>query len=241
MRQFEIHPQNISFRLGTYVAGHSLKNAPLHFYKTKHCIEIILSLLALLNLGCTPTPRQTCHIGPFCGQRLKPDFVAFLLSRQPALPHFCKKQIVIKAILILGMLLSICCTMPNKKFDTPMFLSGTWKVENKENYEAWTATDATTLEGQGYKIRGGQKTVTEYLRIKTGNGRTVYTATVPGQNSGQPVGFVLNPEVTGKYSFENAAHDFPKKIQYTPKGSDSVWVAVLGDGGKGFSYWMVRQ
>jgi Domain of unknown function (DUF6265) len=146
-----------------------------------------------------------------------------------------------KVLLALVALFTICCAPQPKPSDTPLWLVGTWKVENKENYEAWTATDANTLQGQGYKIRGGQKTVTEYLSIKTIDGKTVYTATVPGQNNGQPVEFVLNTEVTGKYSFENLAHDFPKKIQYTPMGDAAILVEVLGDGGQGFSYSMAKQ
>lgn len=146
-----------------------------------------------------------------------------------------------KAILIGAALISIYCMPTPKKNNTPLFLIGTWKVENKEDYEVWTATDASTMQGQGYKIRGGQKTVTEYLSIKNVDGKTVYTATVPGQNNEQPVDFVLNTEVTGKYSFENLSHDFPQKVQYTPQGDASVLVEVLGSGGRGFSYMMAKQ
>lgn len=146
-----------------------------------------------------------------------------------------------KAILLWAALVSIYSIPVQKKYNTPMFLAGTWQVENKEEYEAWTSIDGSTLHGEGYKIRGGQKTVTEYLSIKTLDGKTVYTATVPGQNNGQPVDFVLNTEVTGKYSFENLAHDFPQKIQYTPMGDAAVLVEVLGSGGRGFSYMMAKQ
>jgi Domain of unknown function (DUF6265) len=146
-----------------------------------------------------------------------------------------------KLLLALVALFTVCCAPQPKPSNIPLSLVGTWKVENKEDYEAWTATDATTMEGQGYKIRGGQKTVTEYLSIKTVDGKTIYTATVPGQNNGQPVDFILNTEVTGKYSFENLAHDFPQKIQYTPMGDAALFVEVLGSGGRGFSYMMAKQ
>lgn len=146
-----------------------------------------------------------------------------------------------KVLLALVALFTICCAPQPQPSDTPLFLIGTWKVENREDYEAWTATDASTLQGQGYKIRNGQKTITEYLSIKTEDGKTVYTATVPGQNNGQPVDFVLNTEVVGKYSFENLAHDFPQKIQYTPMGDAALLVEVMGSGGRGFSYMMAKQ
>jgi hypothetical protein len=73
------------------------------------------------------------------------------------------------------------------------------------------------------------------------DGKIVYTAIVQGQNNGQPVDFTLNPDVTGKYSFENPEHDFPKKIQYTPMGNATVLVEVSGEGGRGFSYMMAKQ
>jgi len=146
-----------------------------------------------------------------------------------------------KLILALVAFISICGMPKPQPKDLPLFLVGTWKAENKENYESWTATDGRTLKGEGYKMRQGQKIVTEYLSISMIEEKTIYTAIVPGQNNGQPVGFVLNHEVSGKYSFENLQHDFPKKIQYTPMNETTLFVEVLGDNGHGFSYKMTKQ
>jgi Domain of unknown function (DUF6265) len=171
------------------------------------------------------------------------EFVAFLLSGFTHLWQFCcrLKKIMMKTILTLVAIVTICCIPRPKTVNIPLFLAGNWKVDNREDYETWTATDATSMDGYASKIRQGQKIITEYLSIKVADGKTIYTALVQGQNNGQPVDFILNPEVTGKYSFENPEHDFPKKIQYTSMGSAAVLVEVSGEGGRGFSYMMTKQ
>jgi hypothetical protein len=151
------------------------------------------------------------------------------------------KKIMMKTILALVAFVTVCCIPRPKPADIPFFLAGNWKVENREDYETWTATDASRMDGYASKIRQGQKIITEYLSIKIVDGNIVYAAIVQGQNNGQPVDFILNPEVTGKYSFENPEHDFPKKIQYTPMGNTAVLVEVSGEGGRGFSYMMAKQ
>jgi len=121
------------------------------------------------------------------------------------------------------------------------YLEGTWQVEGKENYEAWKKEADGSLSGEGYKIRNGQKVVSENLAIRKGEGTLVYEATVPDQNEGASVPFTLNTQVEGKWQFENPEHDFPTKIIYTKKEEDRVFVEVLGSDGKGFSFYMNRQ
>ncbi|WP_259014539.1 DUF6265 family protein [Emticicia fluvialis] len=121
------------------------------------------------------------------------------------------------------------------------FLEGTWKTENKEVYETWKQLPDGTLEGQGYKIKDGAKVVTERLRIRIVKGKTTYEATVPDQNNNQTIAFELNKATAGVFSFENPAHDFPKKIQYRPVDGRTIQVRVLGDGDKGFEYKILKQ
>lgn len=127
------------------------------------------------------------------------------------------------------------------ELDTFQFLEGTWKVENKENYETWKKSDLVTFEGNAYQIKAEKKTISEYLRIKSVGDQIIYSATVLNQNDGKPIDFVLNKTVKNKFSFENLQHDFPKKIQYTVINKTTLFVEVLGEGDKGFSYKMMRQ
>jgi len=50
----------------------------------------------------------------------------------------------------------------------------------------------------------------------------------------------LNDTINDYYSFENAKHDFPNKIQYYKLSENKVKVKVLGDENKGFSFEMNR-
>lgn len=122
-----------------------------------------------------------------------------------------------------------------------VFFTGTWKVENKESYETWRINDDGSLEGFSYKIKAGEKQVTESLTIKEHKDHILYTAKVPNQNNGQPVDFKWNKAVKDKFSFENEAHDFPKKVQYTKLNDTTLFVSVLGDHDKGFSYKLFKQ
>lgn len=145
-----------------------------------------------------------------------------------------------KAILGLLIFTIICAFTGKSELDALQFLEGTWKIENKESYETWKKSNHT-FEGSAYKIKAEKKAISEYLKIKGVGDQIIYSATVLNQNEGKPVEFVLNKTVKNKFSFENLKHDFPKKIQYTLIDKSTLFVEVLGDGDKGFSYKMMKQ
>src|SRR5690606_40763483 len=120
------------------------------------------------------------------------------------------------------------------------FLVGTWKMDGKNTYEHWTK-DANVLVGESFKVKDDVKYVSETLRIEQINDDIVYTATVMDQNDGKGIAFTLNSEVTDKLSFENIAHDFPKKIRYTKLTDTELFVEVIGDNDEGFSFKMMKQ
>jgi len=146
-----------------------------------------------------------------------------------------------KAVIGLITLITLFSFTKKENLNKLNFLEGTWKIESKENYETWKVINKTELEGSSYKIRADKKTITEYLTIKEVEGKIIYTAKVLDQNNAQPIGFVLNNEVKNKISFENLTHDFPKKIQYTKLDENTLFVEVLGENDKGFSYTMMKQ
>lgn len=132
-------------------------------------------------------------------------------------------------------------TNNNDDFKHFRFLEGTWKIENKENYEFWKIMEDGSLEGKSYKIRAEKETISEYLSIKMSDKKFIYQAKVLNQNNAQPIDFSLNETVKNKLSFENLSHDFPKKIQYTKLDETTIFVEVLGANDKGFSYKMMKQ
>ncbi|RYY35749.1 MAG: hypothetical protein EOP46_08955 [Sphingobacteriaceae bacterium] len=144
------------------------------------------------------------------------------------------------AVLVLSIFTAILFPAQTGTLKQLNFLSGVWKVENRDNYEVWQAT-SDKLTGSAYKIRSGNKQVTEYFTIMQSDQKIVYTAIVPTQNNGQPVNFVLNATQKDKFSFENPEHDFPTKVQYTKLNDTTLFVNISGGDGRGFSYKMFRQ
>jgi uncharacterized protein YciI len=125
----------------------------------------------------------------------------------------------------------------------PSFLEGTWKVEGKEQYERWDKLGEKHFKGFSYSIKNGKMQMSEYLELSIEGQDVLYTANVIGQNEGKAVSFRLvpsNPPDT-VYRFENTRHDFPKRIHYHVVSPDELFVEVLGEGKKGFSFKMVRQ
>jgi hypothetical protein len=127
------------------------------------------------------------------------------------------------------------------KLQDVSFLIGTWKVENKESYESWEMAKNNNMNGFSYKIKGGEKVVSENLNIKVVNNQIVYEAAVLNQNDGKTIPFRLNMDNKVWFSFENETHDFPKKIQYKILSKDTLQVQVLGDNEEGFSYKLIKQ
>jgi len=142
-------------------------------------------------------------------------------------------------ISVLILLFSTSCT--NRKTHELDFLLGTWKRESKEQFEVWERSDSLEITGYSYRIKNNQKNITETLVIKKNGDQYVFEATVPDQNEGKTVQFLLNPKRDSIFSFENDNHDFPKKIQYIKINDNQLKVTVLGDNESGFSYIQNRQ
>ncbi|MDO9183187.1 MAG: DUF6265 family protein [Bacteriovorax sp.] len=122
----------------------------------------------------------------------------------------------------------------------PNFLKGTWKMENKENFEHWDALNDNTLKGFSYKVNDGQMVITEYLDIIQKNNEVIYTATVLNQNQGKGVDFKMTKS-DSTLTFENKNHDFPKQIVYKQLSNTEIFVQVTDGKQKGFAYKMTKQ
>ncbi|WP_293916139.1 MULTISPECIES: DUF6265 family protein [unclassified Sphingobacterium] len=107
----------------------------------------------------------------------------------------------------------------------PVFLKGTWKVDNAEVYEHWDQLNDNTLKGFSYKMKDGQMNVTEYLELTQIKDNLMYTATVVNQNLGKPVSFTMKKK-DGELIFENLKHDFPKQITYKKLSDMEVEVRI---------------
>lgn len=144
-------------------------------------------------------------------------------------------------LLFFALLISQTAIFAQNEIEELSFLIGTWKVENKDTFEVWEIVEGGgEFKGNSYKIKDGQKKVTETLVLKAVDGQVYYLATVPDQNEGKTVKFTLSSSSNGEFTFENPAHDFPKKIIYKKVSDTELFVKVFGDGEKGFSFTMNR-
>lgn len=120
------------------------------------------------------------------------------------------------------------------------FLAGTWKVTDKETFEEWALQSDGSLKGESYKLVNDQKELVETLAIIKVGSDIYYEATVLDQNDGKAIRFKLTGTKGNKFVFENATHDFPKKIVYEKVNDTFLSISVTGDQNRGFSFKMVK-
>ncbi len=146
----------------------------------------------------------------------------------------------INLIIVLLVLAPYNSCSQNTNLQQVEFLIGTWKIEGKESYEYWEKKK-DILAGQSYKIKNGQKVILENIELKMTENQIIYTPTVFDQNDGRGIPFKLKLFEHNLFSFENPDHDFPKKVQYKILSDNELYVSVLGENDKGYSYKLIRQ
>ncbi|HMP28958.1 MAG TPA: DUF6265 family protein [Saprospiraceae bacterium] len=117
----------------------------------------------------------------------------------------------------------------------PIYLSGTWKIENKSMYEHWDVLNDQSMKGFSYEWIDGKMKINEYLHISKKQKNIYYKATVLKQNNGKEIVFKQVPSDTSLV-FINLKHDFPKKISYKQIDMDTLLVVVSDGKLKQFSY-----
>lgn len=123
------------------------------------------------------------------------------------------------------------------------WLLGDWSVRKGENVitESWRPVSSNTYEGAGDVVAGntGEVVSAESLRLVEMSGEIFYLAKVD-QNE-LPVAFKLVECSPHHAVFENAGHDFPRRIEYQLVDAHNLTVTV-GDGkGRGFSIEFTRR
>ncbi len=118
------------------------------------------------------------------------------------------------------------------------WLAGNWEYKLSDGTvvsEFWTKPSGIML-GLGHTTKDSKVRTYEYLRIITKDSTIFYVAK-PSKADSETM-FKLTKSGKDSVTFENAGHDFPKKIKYSKMPNGSVFVEVLGDGNQGFSYEM---
>lgn len=122
------------------------------------------------------------------------------------------------------------------RLETVAWLVGTWQAESGDRLltETWTSASPITLEGRGVtrSRADGRVLDAEDLRLVAMGDGVFYVAKVA--HNERPVAFALNSCADGLLVFENAAHDFPRRLEYRRVGADRLEVTVSDGGARGF-------
>ena len=112
----------------------------------------------------------------------------------------------------------------------PLWLEGEWKTNNESGFagEYWRLENDTLLSGQGMVHIAGQLKVMEEISIFIRDDQIYYGANVIGQNQGRRILFRATYIADGHLVFENPQHDFPTRIVYKLKDSDTLEVNISG-------------
>lgn len=139
-------------------------------------------------------------------------------------------------IFLLAAMLFFCSFMPvhNDVFKKLNVFEGVWKMQTKKGeylYENWKKINDNYLQNKSFLIKlNGDTVQMETVILTQINEDIFYTSSVPGQNGGKGIAFRLTGFANNTFTFENAEHDFPKRITYRFTGSDSLHAWI--DGGK---------
>ncbi|HEU4471356.1 MAG TPA: DUF6265 family protein [Flavisolibacter sp.] len=114
-------------------------------------------------------------------------------------------------------------------------LTGRWEMQTAKGklVEEWSKLNDSLFQSTSYRVQKGDTTLEEKAELRFSGGRISFVATVANQNDEQPVVFALKKIEGNQFVFENAAHDFPKKIIYHP-GDRTLDVTISGQTAAGF-------
>ncbi|MES2411479.1 MAG: DUF6265 family protein [Bacteroidota bacterium] len=116
------------------------------------------------------------------------------------------------------------------KLEKMNWLIGNWEQKLPDGIlkETWTKQNDSTFSGDSYFINTKDTVHFESIKLVQKAEELTYNATVVGQNEDEPVAFNLTSDVNNTFTFENPAHDYPRKITYKKVASDRLIATISG-------------
>jgi hypothetical protein len=132
-----------------------------------------------------------------------------------------------KKLILFSLLISIASScLAQHKFE---WLTGTWKLKDKNVYEVWIKSKVNDdLIGRSFRINNSDTVVLEKITLTFKNNSYYYIPDVP-QNA-KPVDFKITTFDNSGFVAENPQHDFPKLIRYRLRSNDNLEAAIEGNG-----------
>ena len=113
-------------------------------------------------------------------------------------------------------------------FDQLKQLEGCWQRTGTSvpEFEEWKIRDSFSMVGRMYKVKEGDTLVSEEILLIKKQQQVFYQAKTFNQPEQERASFRLTGYQNGSYVFENPKHDYPRRIVYSFKGSDSLhaWI-----------------
>jgi len=111
------------------------------------------------------------------------------------------------------------------------WLAGCWEMQRngRTTVEMWTRPNGPMMIGGSSETAGGVVREYEHLRLTAEGDSIVYTALPSGQAQASFKGTASD---TG-FVVENLQHDFPQRILYARRGTDSLIASIEGPGPNG--------
>lgn len=122
-------------------------------------------------------------------------------------------------------------TYTQKDFEKLRSIVGTWlnKRTRGDIYETWIRKSEHEFAGMSYTLSGGDTTPLEKVRLYIQAGQIVYAPVAARQNDDKEVLFKLKTIEGSRFVFENKQHDFPQRIVYDFRTSDSLYAHIEGE------------
>jgi hypothetical protein len=107
----------------------------------------------------------------------------------------------------------------------PGWMAGCWqqRVGSRVVEEQWMIPSGRAMVGMGRTVVGDQMRAWESLRMVEEAGRVVYIAQ---PNGGAPTRFPATGISDSLVVFENPSHDFPQRIAYLRRSTDSLVASI---------------
>jgi Domain of unknown function (DUF6265) len=136
-----------------------------------------------------------------------------------------------KKLVIIILAITTLSFKDNDDFAPLCKLQGSWEMKTKKGImgETWIATNEHCLSSKAYFVKGNDTSLYEKVVLEKKKGNIYFTATSATENDKQPIAFKLTSATANKFVFENAKHDFPKRIVYEFINNDSIH-AYIDDG-----------
>ncbi len=115
---------------------------------------------------------------------------------------------------------------PVPSLDALSWMAGSWSAKQGKVEEHWTRPAGDLMLAMNRDLSRPKRTFFEFLRIERRSDGIFYVASPMGQGN---TDFKLVQLTENRVTFENAAHDFPKRITYERTGPATMKATVEGD------------